>query len=48
MKKCRITITTAQGVETFDGLYRSTIAAVIDAKTRIGMAPGKIKVQVIV
>lgn len=45
--KCRVTITTTDGAQTYDGLFPSTCDAVIDAQTRIGTRPCKVSVRAI-
>ena len=45
--KCRVTITTADGAQTYDGLFTTTCDAVIDAQERIGLRPGKVSVKAI-
>ncbi len=42
---CRVSVKTEDGDNTYDGLYPSTYDAVIDAHTRVGMRPCKIKVR---
>jgi len=34
--KCRVSVKAASGLQTYDGLFCSTFAAVVDAQTRIG------------
>lgn len=43
--KCRVTLTTADGAQTYDGLFPTTCDAVIDALTRIGLRPAKVSVK---
>lgn len=45
MIKCRVTLTTADGAQTYDGLFPTTCDAVIDALTRIGLRPAKVSVK---
>lgn len=43
--ECRVTLTTNEGVSTYDGLFHSTCDAVMDAQTRVGMRPCKVSVK---
>lgn len=43
--KCRVSVKTEDGQQTYDGLYPSTCDAVIDAQTRVGLRPCKVSVK---
>ncbi|WP_265280668.1 hypothetical protein [Verminephrobacter aporrectodeae] len=43
--KCRVSVKTVDGGQTYDGLFPSTCAAVIAAQERIGMRPCGISVR---
>ncbi|MCW5323713.1 hypothetical protein D5039_21985 [Verminephrobacter aporrectodeae subsp. tuberculatae] len=43
--KCRVSVKTADGGQTYDGLFPSTWAAVIAAQDRIGLRPCRISAR---
>lgn len=45
--KCRVTVKTEDGEQTYDGLFPSTCDAVIDAQQRVGLRPCKVSARAV-